>query len=100
MNYVLPLSQTQLTHWKSWIEQYALTGKNFVIEEADNGLILQPIVDEDEEDFSLETILKSKKVETDEKGVIYYEDDERMGVHFTEGIPLEQFISELEKIDG
>ena len=100
MNYVLQLSQDQLISWKSWVNQYALNGKGFVIEEADNGLIVQPLLDDDEKDFALETIMKSKTVETDEEGVIYYEDDERVGVHFTEGMPIDQFISKLETIDG
>jgi hypothetical protein len=98
MNYILQLPPDQLTSWKSRIKQYALDGKNFSIQQADNGLIVQPL-GTDEEDFALDAILASDKVETDEEGVIYYEQENRVGLHFTTPISADEFISNFKTID-
>jgi hypothetical protein len=90
MNYVLQLSQEQMIGWKSRIAQHTLAGKGFMIEEADNGLIVQPVEISDDNDEDLtpealqERITKAPLVEKDEDGTIYYEDEKGNGVYFPE----------------
>jgi hypothetical protein len=44
--------------------------------------------------------MHSKIVEKGEDGSIYYEDPAESGVFFSQGIPIDDFISKLKEIDG
>ncbi|MDR3169406.1 MAG: hypothetical protein LBU27_06735 [Candidatus Peribacteria bacterium] len=61
--------------------------------------LIKPIVDTDD-DFDVERIMHSKIVEKGEDGSIYYEDSAESGVFFPQGIPIDDFISKLKKVDG
>jgi hypothetical protein len=66
MNYVLELSQEQMIGRKARAEKYALMGRGFTIQPADNGLIVQPFEDDEDDIYTEEQIMHSKVVEVDE----------------------------------
>ena len=68
----------QITLPKSWREKYKT--KHFVVKETDKGLLIQPMIQDED--------------------VIYYEDENGCGLHFSKGIDPQILIDKIDEIDG
>lgn len=92
MNYTLKLFNTgQVTLPKLWRNKYPT--KHFLATETKQGLLIRPIVDDDE--YDVKQIIGSKVVETDKDGTVYYEDEAERGLYFPDGMDPQVLIDKI-----